>query len=167
MAKGRKPKPTSLKILKGTQPCRLNASEPEPAAGRPVPPARFREAVRAEWRRLCDELEALGVLNLSHRAALEIYCGAYGRLLIAEAALEAHGAVLFTTRGEEKDARGNVVEEGDVVIKSNPAAAVAAQCETIMTRILTEFGLTAASVSKVKAREQTQKDELADFLKAR
>jgi P27 family predicted phage terminase small subunit len=155
MSRGRKPVPTSIKILSGTRSSRINDREPKPRAGRPIPPDRFDDEAKAEWERLCDELAGLGVLNASHGFALAIYCGAYSRLLIAEKALAQHGALLFG--GDEEN----------VVIKSNPAATMAAQCEAVMTRILVEFGLTAASISKVKAKEDKPKDKLAELMSRR
>ena len=161
MGAGRKAVPTKLKLLKGTQPCRINKSEPKPTDGRPDPPARLDAESKLEWHRLCDQLAAMGVLNISHGFALAIYCGAYSRLLIANEALKEHGALLITG-----DSTGDDGAEGRIVIKSNPAAAIAAQCERIMLAVLTEFGLTASSASKVSATHE-DKDEFADFIKKR
>lgn len=159
--KGPKPKPTDLKLLRGTRSDRVKAApRTPPRVVRPQPPERFDAATVAEWGRLCDHLESVGLLDAGHGFALAVYCGAYARLLIAEQAIADHGPLLIREFGPD--------ESGitpDPVIKSNPAAAMAAKCEAIMARVLIEFGLTPASSSRVEARTEGPPDAFAEFLK--
>lgn len=159
MGRGRTPDSPALKVLKGSKSGDVAARAP---SGRPEPPERFDDETKAQWHRLCDALESLGLLTPSHGFALGVYCGAYARLLAAEKALAEHGPLLVTTRGGTEEG-----DEGDVVIKSNPAAAIAAKCEATMLRVLTEFGLTSASAGRVKAKPGAKADALAEFLAKR
>ena len=152
--KGRKPQADALKIAKGTRPDRLASASPAAPAGRPECPERFDEPTRAEWDRLCDQLAALGLLSAAHGPALAVYCGAYSRLLAAEACLEERGPLLV---------RGDGVSE-PLVIKSNPAAAMAARCESTMLRVLGELGMTPASAARAKVKAEAPPDRFAEFL---
>jgi P27 family predicted phage terminase small subunit len=165
VARGRKAAPAKLKILKSDQPCRINKKLPEARSGRPIPPDHFDEAVKAEWHRLCDRLEAMKVLDLSHRFALAIYCSAYSRLLAAQLDIQATG-MLISSGGETRTLQNGVTVEKAAALKSNPSARIAAQAEGIMLRVLTEFGLTAVSSQKVSA-STPKEDEFDAFLKTK
>lgn len=165
MGRGRKPSPTSIKILKGTQPCRINTAEPRPAPGRPVPPDDLTPAVRAEWDRVCDQLEHMKVLNSSHGFALNIYCSSYSRLLAANESIAKDGMFIESGGKESRSPGGRVVTVAPTM-KTNPAVLVAAAAEGMMIRVLTEFGLTAASISKVRV-EKPNEDALDAFVARR
>ena len=131
--RGRKPKPTAIKLLEGTRADRVNASEPRPASGYPDPPATLDEVALEEWHRLAGELEPMGVVTLADRSALETYCRAYPRRHQAQEVLDRHGPIL--DQSVENEA-------GDMIpcFKSNPAAAVVAAAEATMLRTLAAFG---------------------------
>src|SRR5437764_15483626 len=76
--RGRRPKPTRLKMLTGNPGKRpLNGNEPRPAAAVPECPAELGTLARTEWNRLVGELAALRLLTNLDRAALAAYSGAY------------------------------------------------------------------------------------------
>jgi phage terminase small subunit len=76
--RGRRPKPTRLKVLTGNPGKRpLNDSEPGPEVAIPDCPGELGENARREWSRLVGELAALKLLTNFDRAALAAYCGAY------------------------------------------------------------------------------------------
>src|SRR5215467_8094606 len=88
--RGRKPKPTHLKLLlnnPGNR--RLNKSEPKPAAAFPNPPDHLNTEARQEWARVSQELYVLGMLSNIDRASLAAYCQCYGRWIQAERAIAA------------------------------------------------------------------------------
>lgn len=76
--RGRRPKPTRLKVLTGNPGKRpLNTDEPKPEVATPECPAELGPVARREWDRLACELTALRILTNLDRAALAAYCGAY------------------------------------------------------------------------------------------
>ncbi len=99
--RGRRPKPTRLKMLTGNPGKRpLNARR---AAARGQ---RFRNARRnldrlraAEWDRLVGELAALRMLTNLDRAALAAYCGAYALWAEATEAIQKYGAMVKSPTG--------------------------------------------------------------------
>ena len=78
--RGRKPKPTSLRVIEGNPGKRpLNTREPKPVRGAPTCPAHLSPTAKAEWKRLIGQLVELGMISLLDRAALAAYCQTYGR----------------------------------------------------------------------------------------
>jgi phage terminase small subunit len=93
--RGRRPKPTPLKVLTGNPGKRpLNKNEPRPDVLIPECPPELGPVARREWDRVVGDLAALRLLTNLDRAALAAYCGAYA--LWAEATEAIHG--LGTTR---------------------------------------------------------------------
>ena len=69
--RGRRPKPTRLKVLTGNPGKRaLNESEPTPEPNVPDCPPELGEVARREWNRLAAELGALRIITNLDRAAL-------------------------------------------------------------------------------------------------
>lgn len=78
--RGRKPKPTRLKMLTGEPGKRpLNGDELRPEANIPECPPELGPLAKQEWDRLVGELAALRLLTNLDRAALAAYCGAFGQ----------------------------------------------------------------------------------------
>ena len=89
--RGRKPKPTHLKLAEGNPGKRpINANEPKPRPVTPDCPDWLTDEAKAEWGRLVPELKTLGLLTIVDRGALAACCQAYGRMVQAEKYLEAH-----------------------------------------------------------------------------
>ena len=80
--KGRRPKPTALKILEGNPGRRpLPRNEAKPPAVCTLDAPRTLDAVgRQEWRRLAPQLQRLGLLTEIDRSALECCCELYSEL---------------------------------------------------------------------------------------
>jgi P27 family predicted phage terminase small subunit len=159
--RGTKPRPTALKVLTGARPCRVNGSEPKPSAGRPDPPGHLAGEALAEWARIVEVLDGLGVLTRADGAALSIYCVAHARWLEARALIDEKG--LFVDTSIIKLADGSEIANPKGCIKSNPAVAMAAACEATMGRVLGSFGLTPADRSRVKADPNAGPSKLAKF----
>jgi phage terminase small subunit len=76
--RGRKPKPTSLKILSGAQPCRINTREPQlPVAPAAKAPAWLGKFGRELWDRLHPVLSSAGLLTAGDIPAFEQLCDEY------------------------------------------------------------------------------------------
>ena len=87
--RGRKPKPTKLKLIEGNPGKRpMNPREPRPALRVPTCPAHLCPSAKAEWKRLAGQLYVLGILSDLDRSAMAAYCHAYGRWVEAERKLK-------------------------------------------------------------------------------
>jgi P27 family predicted phage terminase small subunit len=149
--RGRKPKPTRLKILYGNPGRRpLNHNEPTPGVATPRCPAHLCDEAKAEWKRISRELHALGLLARIDRAALAAYCQAWARWVKAEGLLKHTGEVL---KSQETGA-----------FYQNPYLSVANRALEQMHRFLTEFGMTPSSRSRIHVTPQHATDELGAFL---
>lgn len=143
MAAGRKPKPTRLKLLAGNPGKRpINNREPSPKLEIPDIPPELDEVAAAEWRRVCPELAAIGVLTRLDRSALAAYCQSWSQWLHAIDKLKATGPVV-------KAPSGFPIQ--------NPYFAIANSALKQMKAFLTEFGMTPSSRSRIHAGELPDK----------
>jgi P27 family predicted phage terminase small subunit len=151
---GRKPKPTVLKVLQGNPGKRpLNPHEPRPEPKLPQAPAHLSEDAKKEWRRLGRQLLRMGLMTEIDRPALALYCQAWGRWLEAEDALKRYGVMV-------KSSAGFPVQ--------SPYLAVANKAMEQMRSLLSEFGMSPASRTKVTAVEGPQEvDEFEALLRRR
>ena len=134
--RGRKPKPTSLKIAAGNPGKRaLNTREPDVQPDLPTCPAHLLPSAKAEWKRLARELYQLGVLTRLDRAALAGYCQAYGRWVEAEKMLKETPGILKMPSG---------------YIQANPWLTIATKQMELMQRFAAEMGMTPSSRSRVE-----------------
>ena len=133
--RGRRPKPTRLKLLTGNPGKRpLNANEPRPQAIVPECPAELGSVARREWDRLAAELAPLRMLTNLDRAALAAYCGAYGMWAEATEAIQKYGTMVKSPSGFPQQ---------------SPYVAIANRQAEIMMRIASEFGFTPASRGRI------------------
>ena len=92
--RGRKPKPTALKLLEGNPGNRpLNIAEPRPT-GVPDCPDWLEDEAKAEWERMSTVLENMGMLTDMDMVAFAGYCQAYARWKEAEEFLSQHGSIV-------------------------------------------------------------------------
>lgn len=89
--RGRKPKPTKLKLLDGTRKDRINQQEPHPKAAEPVCPDWLPAEAKRKWRELAPELFRLGLLTVVDGEALAAYCLAWSELKQATERLQKEG----------------------------------------------------------------------------
>ena len=87
--RGRKPKPTRLKVIEGSAGKRRSSStNRSPRLAIPTCPAHLSPSAKAEWKRLAREMHTLGIVTNLDRSALAGYCQAYGRWVEAEKKLK-------------------------------------------------------------------------------
>src|SRR5882757_6193325 len=140
--RGRRPKPTRLKMLTGNPGKRpLNGDEPRPDANIPECPPELGPVARAEWDRLVDELAVLRMLTNLDRAALAAYCGAYALWAEATEAIQKYGVMIKSPQG--------------FPIQS-PYLSIANRQAEIMMRIASEFGFTPASRSRISTPSKNE-----------
>jgi P27 family predicted phage terminase small subunit len=136
--RGRKPKPTHLKLLEGNPGRRpLNTGEPRPQATIPTCPAHLSPSAKAEWKRLAQMLHRLGVITELDRAALAAYCQAYGRWVEAERKLKETPALLRMPSG---------------YVQQNPWLTISNKQLELMHRYMTELGLSPVARTRVDTR---------------
>jgi P27 family predicted phage terminase small subunit len=91
---GRKPKPTQLKLLEGNPGKRpLPQNEPKPAPIAPDCPEWLCDDAKAEWARICPQLERLGLLTQVDMAAMVGYCESWAQYKKCLEFLHKHGEV--------------------------------------------------------------------------
>lgn len=150
--KGRKPKPTALKVLEGNPGGRaLNKSEPRPT-GVPVCPDWLEDEAKAEWERTAPRLEEIGVLTEVDGMAFAGYCQAYARWREAEEFLTQHGSIIRTPNG---------------YLQQVPQVSIAQTNLKIMLKFCAEFGLTPSSRSRISANSAIDEttDEMEKLLR--
>ncbi len=152
--RGRKPKPTALKILEGNPGKRtLNDREPLPPEGIPECPEFLDEEARAEWDRLAALLGRMKLLTVADRSALAAYCTVYSRWVEAERQVKQYGTVILSPNKK-------------FPMKS-PHLTIADQALETMRKFMVEFGLTPSSRSRIRVPEDSQAaDEFDTFLEA-
>lgn len=135
--KGRKPKPTALKILEGNPGKRqLNAKEPTPPKKAPKCPSWLDAEAKKEWRRLSRQLEDLGLLTNIDMAAFAGYCQAFARWKEAEEFISKHGTIVKTPSGYWQQV---------------PQVSIAQTYLKIMNKLCEQFGLTPSARSRIIA----------------
>ena len=142
--RGRKPKPTALKILEGNPGKRpLNENEPIPPKGTVKCPTWLEPEAKKEWKRLAPSLEAMGVLTQADLTAFAGYCQAYARWKEAEEFITQHGSIVKTPSG---------------YWQTVPQVSIAQTYLKIMNKLAEQFGLTPSSRSRIIASDGSPVD---------
>ena len=129
--RGRKPKPTALKVLEGNPGKRpLNELEPKPKKQAPSCPSWLEPEAKKEWKRMAKTLESIGLLTEIDKASFAGYCQAYARWKEAEEFLTKHGTIFKTPSG---------------YIQQVPQVSIAQTYLNVMKDFSSEFGLTPAA----------------------
>jgi P27 family predicted phage terminase small subunit len=148
--RGRKPKPTHLKLIEGNRGRRpLPTGEPKPAPALPDAPAHLTPEAREEWDRVAGNLYQLGLLTTIDRGALAAVCQAYGRWVQAERLLKDSNSSLLIM-----GSRGRLIR--------NPLIGVANTAMADYVRYCAEFGMTPSSRSRIHAAEKPQVQDPAE-----
>ena len=151
--RGRKPKPTAIKVLAGN-PGRRPVNQAEPRfhvpERTPSPPAFLSDSAAEVWRDLGKLLRDAGLFTVVDRYALAMFCAAAGRWMEAEHKLKETGPVLVSRE------TGNLYQ--------NPYLHIANKAWGQMRQMLSEFGLTPAERSRLKAIVADEEPTLAEML---
>lgn len=150
--RGRKPKPTHLKLVTGNPGRRaLNETEPQPDPAVPLPPPHLCDEAKVEWGRVCEHLHRLKLLSEIDRASLAAYAQAYGRWVQAERALARMAESDQVTKGLlVKTRNGNAIQ--------NPLVGTANKAMADMMRYAAEFGMTPSARSRISTDAQVKDD---------
>lgn len=150
--RGRKPKPTALKLLEGNLGNRpLNTNEPRPT-GAPNCPDWLEDEAKAEWERMSTVLENMGMLTDMDMVAFAGYCQAYARWKEAEEFLSQHGSIVRTPNG---------------YLQQVPQVSIAQTNLKIVLKFCEQFGLTPSSRSRIVADKSVEEttDEMEKLLR--
>ncbi len=153
--RGRKPKPTALKLLEGNPGKRpLNAKEPKPEKKAPRCLPWLEPEAKKEWKRMSKTLETMGVLTQVDGAAFAGYCQAYARWKEAEEFLSKHGTIFKTPSG---------------YIQQVPQVSIAQTYLKVMKDFCSEFGLTPAARTRIQIDAEAGDigDPMDDILRVR
>jgi P27 family predicted phage terminase small subunit len=149
MIRGRKPKPTALRRADGNPGKRgFNADEPVPPDGLPDCPSHLCMDAREEWDRLAGTLHAMGVLTLVDRAVMAAYCQSWGRWVEAEEKLKVTPTLLKSPSG---------------YVQQSPWLSIANKQLELMSRYMTELGLTPAARSRIVALRDADTDPVNEI----
>lgn len=149
---GPPPKPTALKKLAGNPGKRpLPENEPHPPVPTHTPraPRHLNDEGKREWRRIVKVLVRLGLYTVVDRAALAMYCQAWGRWVEAENKLNEVDLVIASDKGN---------------LYQNPWLGVASKAWSQLSKILPEFGLTPSARARLEVIPQEDEPTLAEML---
>lgn len=133
--RGRKPKPTALKLVDGNPgKRRITGREPKPPTAQPTCPAHLSATAKTEWKRLAGVLNGVGLLTRIDRTVLAAYCQAYGRWVEAERKLAETPPLLKTPAG---------------YVQVSPWITISNRQVELMTRLMAELGLTPSARSRL------------------
>lgn len=152
--RGRKPTPTALKVVRGNPGGRpLNEHEPKPPRASPEKiPDWLSPQAREHWPEVAKQLADAGVLTDLDRPALAQYCEAF---------------VIWRQAYDKVLKFGLVVKAQSGFPVQSPYLSIAKQQSERMLRILTEFGCTPASRTRVTASTPDDTSPYAKFVKPR
>lgn len=157
--------PTHLALVKGNPSKRaLNKNEPKPPSGVPPIPKHFDKQGKYWFKRIADELDAIGVITQLDARALELLVEAYTEYRHHCDTLDREGYT-FAVFSEEEPDEGK--EREIRMIKPHPAAVMKADAWKRIRAMLGEFGMTPASRTKVGTKGSAEVDPLDEFLKKR
>jgi P27 family predicted phage terminase small subunit len=122
----------------------LNEHEPKPKVGVPKPPAHLSPVAKQEWRRAGRLLRDMGLISDLDLAAFALYCTAWARWIEAEQALSTYGLMLKSPNG--------------FPIQS-PYLAVANRAMDQIRSLMSEFGMSPATRTRVSALPEDDSDD--------
>jgi P27 family predicted phage terminase small subunit len=148
---GRKPKPTALKLLQGNPGKRpLRDDEPRPEVCLPDPPEHLSAVAKEHWGVIGAQLAEAGILTSIDRDALALYCEAYARWVHANEQLRLFGVLVKAPSGYPMQ---------------SPFLAIANKAFEQMRSMLTEFGMTPSSRTRVRVASPGAEDPMDEFLR--
>ena len=152
--RGRKPKPTVLRVLEGNPGRRpINDREPDAPEGVPECPEWLDDVAKAEWFRVSKILMDMHLLTPADQTALAAYCVEYSRWVFAESQVRQFGMIV----------KAPVTE---FPMKS-PFLTIANQAREAMLKLMVEFGFTPSSRSRIRVPDDNEAlDEFDAFMEA-
>lgn len=152
--RGRKPKPTALKLSEGNPGRRpLPKDEPAPEVKIPEPPGFLDVVARVEWLRIAPILLKNKIITELDGIALALYCRAFSQFVKADGEVQKFGEIIRGPAG------GTM---------RNPWMEVANRAWEQVTKMLASFGMDPVSRTRVHSTGKSKEEEsLDDFVKSK
>lgn len=155
MPKGRKPKPTALKLLDGTRKDRVNSSEPTATPGLAKPPAHLGKVARAKWKQLAKDVTWFATVDGD---AVALYCLAWANSVEALAMIGPSDA---------KGKTGMVLKSVEGGLYQNPWVPIYNKAVEQLCKLGAVLGLNPSDRSRMKMDTGSKDDdELDAFMRA-
>ncbi len=155
MGRGRRAKPTTLKVLQGNPGKRaINEEEPDFGAGAPPKPDWFDDYASAEWDVLTGILVPARVLTKGEIGVLVVACDAYSQLRQCQKFLHDQGSISYDASSAT----------GGLNYKPYPEVAQRNQARRQYLSALAELGLTPSARTKVKRIPDSDKSGVKRLL---
>ena len=113
----------------------LNENEPAPEIACPDPPAYLSPAAAKHWEKVAPQLAGLGLMSEIDVDALALYCESFATWIDAQEKLQEFGLVVTSPKS------GYPVP--------SPFFSIAAKAQEQMRQLLTEFGMSPSSRSRL------------------
>jgi P27 family predicted phage terminase small subunit len=147
---GRKAKPTVLRKLQGNPSKRpFNELEPSPSGG-PLPPIKLSEGAQVHWDNLALYLEASGMASRADSHALMLFCDAAERYEKATRDLNRSGLIIRTSKSDYP--------------MMNPLISIQRGAFDDMMRVLSEFGMTPSSRTRLVVDKVDEVDPITELI---
>ena len=145
--------PTNLKLVRGTlRKGRVNVHEPVLPVEIPRCPAHLGPEAKREWKRISVDLASCGLLTRIDRGALAVYCAAWERWVDAEESLKKYGVMVKAPSGFPMQ---------------SPYLTIANRAMQQMKEMLSEFGMSPSSRTRVHAAPPPNEDSPLEALRQR
>jgi len=150
-ARGPKPTPAALKLLRGNPGRRAVdlGDGVHPRVGAPSRPALVVGAAATEWKRIAPLLVELGLLTELDRAALTLYCTAWGDLVALRLQLNVEKKAAVARGESEAAAMWRTLPSG--IQRPSVLSAMIDHAEQRLDRALAHFGLSPSQRARVTA----------------
>ncbi len=159
MTRGRKPKPTHLRLVEGNpgkRALRPDTIKPNVPAEPLEPPEHLSDHAKEEWRRINVGLHRMQLLSHVDRAAFTAYCDAWGRYRQASEILDA-------LKERDPKTQGLVVRTTGGNYIQNPVVGMLNKARSDMVKFATEFGFTPAARARISADDAAGKGSGSKF----
>ena len=134
--RGRKPKPTALKLIADNPGGRrLNENEPKPTVTSPRAPGHLNPEAGAKWDEMVVMFEAHGLMTEFDVDALAMYCNSFAEWLAAKEEIATNGQTVKSPKSGYEIA--------------SPYLAIKNSAEQTMRSLMAEFGLTPSSRTRI------------------
>ena len=140
---GRRPTPTAIRKLAGMK-SKPVSGEPIPTKGHPACPIHLTGEARAEWNRLTDELDSMGLLSTADRGVIALYCISWQRWCKAETQLNSMGEIVAAPKTKSP--------------MQNPWLSIANKAHEQCHKLMAEIGLSPSARTKIKMNQTDDKD---------
>jgi P27 family predicted phage terminase small subunit len=144
---GRRPAPTSLRILKGTQKDRLNPNEPKAPQGEVVKPSWLTPSAAVVWDELAPVLLYMGTLTPADVRPFAALCELQATLQEASSQKAAPGFGMFTL-SEDYNGAAKVGVHAAIKVERETATALRAYYDY--------FGMTPSSRARIQVPKKAE-----------